>query len=202
MEDELNQLPLSDQEREPKAQDRPGSGIFEWLQMLLYCLIGAVLIFNCVARLSQVVGQSMDHTLQNGELTVVWDLGYRPKQGDIVVLNKTTAEFLGGENGEAIVKRVIAVGGQTVDIDYSTSTVYVDGVPLNEPYIKEPMKLPLDPYMQRTHWEIPEGCVFVMGDNRNNSTDSRHQGLGPIDAHYILGKVSFALWPMDKFGPL
>ena len=201
MEEELNQLPLEGG-GEPQQKDRPGKGIFEWLQMLLYCLIGAVLLFNCVARLSQVVGHSMDYTLADGELTLVRSLGYEPRQGDIVVLNKTTAEFLGGENGEAIVKRVIAVGGQTVDIDYRSGTVYVDGIPLDEPYIKEDMLIPYDPQMQDTHWEIPEGSIFVMGDNRNNSTDSRHAWLGPIDTRYVLGKVSFALFPLSKFGPV
>ena len=144
----------------------------------------------------------MDYTLADGELTLVRSLGYEPRQGDIVVLNKTTAEFLGGENGEAIVKRVIAVGGQTVDIDYRSGTVYVDGIPLDEPYIKEDMLIPYDPQMQDTHWEIPEGSIFVMGDNRNNSTDSRHAWLGPIDTRYVLGKVSFALFPLSKFGPV
>ena len=204
MEEELNHL--SDPETpvgEPKtAPDRPGNGIFEWLQILIGCLLAAVLIFNCVARLSQVVGHSMDKTLSHGELTLVWSLGYQPKQGDIVVLNKTNAEFLGGENGEAIVKRVIATGGQTVDIDYTTDTNAVDGVPLNEPYIWEDMRPPYDPYMQKTHFEIPEGHIFVMGDNRNNSTDSRHEWLGPIDARYVLGKVCFGLWPLDSFGPI
>lgn len=201
MEDELNRLSVDPADSAEKPE-RPGKGIFEWLQMLLGCLLAAVVVFNCVAHLSQVVGGSMDRTLENGELTLVWSLGYQPKQGDIVVLNKTTAEFLGGENGEAIVKRIVATGGQTVDIDYVSGTVSVDGVPLDEPYLWEPMRLPYDPYMQNNHWEIPEGQVFVMGDNRNNSTDSRHSWLGPIDEHYIMGKVSFALWPPAKFGPI
>ena len=160
MEEELNQLPL-EEGGEAQQKDRPGKGIFEWLQMLIYCLITAVVLFNCVARLSQVVGHSMDYTLSDGELTLVRSLGYEPKQGDIVVLNKTTAEFLGGENGEAIVKRVIAVGGQTVDIDYRSGTVYVDGIPLDEPYIKEDMLIPYGSMMQNTHWEIPE-CSMLL----------------------------------------
>jgi len=168
--------------------------------MFTGCIVIAVLLFNCLARLSRVDGGSMDNTLQDGELMLVWSLGYRPRQGDVVVLNKTTAEFLGGEGGEAIVKRVIATGGQTVDIDYAAGTVYVDGSPLDEPYIKEEMARPGNPEVQETHWEVPEGSIFVMGDNRNNSTDSRHALLGIIDEGYLLGKVVLALWPPAKFG--
>jgi signal peptidase I len=181
---------------------RPGSELYEWLQMVLWCILLAILVFNCFARLTRVDGSSMDNTLEDGELMVVWSLGYSPKQGDIVVLNKTTAEFLGGEGGEAIVKRVIAVGGQTVDIDYATGTVYVDGEALSEPYIKETMYRPGSSLVQNTHWEVPDGSIFVMGDNRNNSTDSRHDLLGTIDEDYVLGKVVLALWPMDRIGLL
>ncbi len=188
------------EEAEEAVPPRPGAELFECLQMILWCILGAVLVFNCLARLNRVDGHSMDRTLQHGELLLVWSLGYHPQQGDIVVLNKTTAEFLGGEGGEAIVKRVIATGGQTVDIDYGSGSVYVDGQALDEPYIKEEMYLPPSPHMQNTHWEVPEGSVFVMGDNRNGSTDSRHELLGPVDEGYVLGKAVLALWPPAKFG--
>ncbi len=191
---------LKQQPEPEEAPPRPGSELFECLQMVLGCVLAAVLLFNCLARLTRVDGQSMDNTLQHGELMLVWSLGYRPRQGDIVVLNKTTAEFLGGKDGEAIVKRVIATGGQTVDIDYGSGTVYVDGAALEEPYIREEMCLPANPDMQNTHWEVPEGSVFVMGDNRNHSTDSRHALLGTVDEGYLLGKVVLALWPPSKFG--
>ncbi len=198
MDEGLDRRPAPGEEPAP----RPGSAVFEYLQMFTGCILIAVLLFNCLARLSRVDGGSMDNTLQDGELMLVWSLGYRPRQGDEVVLNKTTAEFLGGEGGEAIVKRVIATGGQTVDIDYAAGTVYVDGSPLDEPYIKEEMARPSNPEMQKTHWEVPEGSIFVMGDNRNNSTDSRHALLGTIDEGYLLGKVVLALWPPAKFGLL
>ncbi len=140
MDDELNPQPRPEEDpeaeqEEAEAPSRPGAALFECLQMVLGCVLAAILIFNCLARLIRVEGHSMDNTLQDGELMLVWSLGYRPRQGDIVVLNKTTAEFLGGEGGEAIVKRVIATGGQTVDIDYAAGIVYVDGSPLDEPYI-------------------------------------------------------------------
>ena len=117
-----------------------------------------------------------------------------------MVLNKTSVLLPGWTEPRAIVKRVIAVGGQTVDIDYAAGLVYVDGRPLDEPYLPEEMYLPAGPGMQQTHWEIPEGSVFVMGDNRNHSTDSRDIQLGPIDTDYILGKAVLALWPADRFG--
>lgn len=179
----------------------PGADLFEWLQMLIGCVLVAVVLFNCLARLTRVEGGSMENTLEEGEMMLLWTLGYQPRQGDIVVLNKTAWETEQILHDRAIVKRVVAVGGQTVDIDYGTGTVYVDGVPLDEPYIKEEMYFPArDPMMQGTHWEIPEGSIFVMGDNRNHSTDSRHVQLGPVDTGYVLGKAVFALWPMDKFG--
>ena len=193
---------VEEDEDEKKETRRPGSELFEWLQMILGCILAAVVIFNCFARLTRVDGGSMDYTLQHGEMMLVWSLGYEPEQGDIVVVNKTIAPFSGWEGKKAIVKRVIATGGQTVDIDYGAGVVYVDGKALDEPYIKEEMYNTGDPYMQQTHWEVPEGSVFVMGDNRNHSTDSRHDYLGCIDHGYILGKVVFALWPISKFGPM
>ena len=184
----------------PEEKGRPGRELFEWLQMVLGCVLVAVVVFNCFARLTRVDGGSMDNTLQDGELMLVWSLGYEPKQGDIIVLNKTTTIFPGHSESKAIVKRVIATGGQTVDIDYGEGLVYVDGQPLDEPYIKEEMYFPLD--MPETHWEIPEGSIFVLGDNRNRSTDSRSALLGPVDEDYVLGKVVMALWPLSRFGLL
>lgn len=167
--------------------------------MFLGCVVAAVVLFNCVARLTRVDGDSMNNTLQDGEIMLIWSLGYIPKQGDIVVLNKTPVLLTGWTEPRAIVKRVIATGGQTVDIDYVAGLVYVDGQPLDEPYLPEEMYLP-GPTMQQTHWEVPEGSIFVMGDNRNHSTDSRDIQLGPIDTDYILGRAVLALWPSERFG--
>ena len=199
--DEYNDLPQSGEETEAEQKPRrPGAGLYEWLQLFLGCVVAAVVLFNCVARLTRVDGSSMDNTLQDGEIMLIWSLGYIPKQGDIVVLNKTPVLLTGWTEPRAIVKRVIATGGQTVDVDYNTGTVYVDGQRLDEPYIKEEMYLPYASTMSQTHWEVPEGSVFVMGDNRNGSTDSRDEQLGPVDTDYILGRAVLALWPIERFG--
>ena len=182
------------------GQERPGAGLFDWLQTAMACILCAVLVFTCFARLSRVDGDSMHPTLLDGELTLVRTMGYRPQAGDIVVLNKTTARLGSWDSPQAIVKRVIATGGQVVDIDYGTGTVYVDGVALDEPYLAEEMYQPYSPYMALTHWEVPEDHVFVLGDNRNASSDSRDDRLGPVHEDFVLGKLVLAFWPFDRFG--
>lgn len=196
--EEISAVPEEVEEQE--APRRPGAELYEWLQLFLGCVVAAVVLFNCVARLTRVDGGSMDYTLQHGEIMLIWSLGYTPKQGDIVVLNKTSVLLPDWDQPRAIVKRVIATGGQTVDVDYTTGAVYVDGQPLDEPYLHEEMRRPGAPSMQQTHWEVPEGSIFVMGDNRNYSTDSRDSLVGTIDTDYILGKAVLALWPLDRFG--
>ena len=182
-----------------KEKEEKGTELFYMLQSLVIAVSAMILLFTFVVRVNQVKGHSMDNTLQPQELLLVWNLGYTPKAGDIVIVNRPNVDIL---EGEAIVKRVIAVGGQTVDIDYGAGIVYVDGVPLDEPYIKETMYLPGSPYMQQTHFDIPEGSVFVMGDNRNNSTDSRNEAVGPVEERFILGHAVLGLWPLSKLGAL
>lgn len=200
MDPKYDQQPLDSQQepQEEKTVEKSSDDLFYWLNALTTALVVLVLVFTFFGRLTRVDGNSMDNTLQDNQLLLVWSLGYTPQQGDVVVLNKTTATHL---DGVAIVKRVIAVGGQTVDIDYATSTVYVDGEPLDEPYIWEPM---VDIYGDRgsTHIEVPEGSIFVMGDNRNDSDDSRDNLIGTIDEDYVLGKAVFSIFPFSKFGPL
>ena len=163
--------------------------LFEWLQILVFCAVTAVLMFNCVARVSRVDGQSMDYTLRHNELLLVWSLGYSPKQGDIVILNKTTADFLGEH---AIVKRVIATGGQTVDIDFDNGIVYVDGVALSEPYISSGTYLYEGTVFPLV---VAKNHIFVLGDNRMNSKDSRSPEIGQIDCREVLGKAIFLIFP-------
>lgn len=183
-----------------EQEKKPPEDLFYWLNALTTALVCLVVVFTFFGRLTRVDGDSMTNTLQNGQLLLVWSLGYQPEQGDIVVLNKTTVEHLGGV---AIVKRVIATGGQTVDIDYAANAVYVDGERLDEPYIKEPMAdLTGDPLRSQTHFEVPDGSIFVMGDNRNGSDDSRNSLIGFIDEDYVLGKAVFSIFPFSTFGAL
>lgn len=176
--------------------------LYYWLQTLVLAVVAIVLLFTFVGRISRVEGDSMYATLHNGDLLLLQSAGYEPKAGDIVVLNKTTDETIALLGGDAIVKRIIATEGQTVSIDYETSTVYVDGQPLDEPYVRERMEFRFGPYSGQTPFVVPEGSVFVLGDNRNYSTDSRHEMLGTIDSRYILGRAVCILFPFSDFGLL
>lgn len=176
--------------------------LYYWLQTLVLAVVAIVLLFTFVGRISRVEGDSMYATLHNGDLLLLQSAGYTPKTGDIVVLNKTTDESIALLEGDAIVKRIIATEGQTVFIDYETSTVYVDGQPLDEPYVRERMEWRFGPYSGQTPFVIPEGSVFVMGDNRNYSTDSRHEMLGTIDTRYILGRAVCILFPFSDIALL
>ena len=190
---------LSQEEQpEEEAPRRPGAELYEWLQLFLGCVVAAVVLFNCVARLTRVDGDSMNNTLQDGEIMLIWSLGYTPAQGDIVVLNKTPVLLPGWPEPRAIVKRVIATEGQQVDIDYGAGTVYVDGTALVEDYIKEQMLVPR--YGEGiNHVTVPEGCIFVMGDNRNNSADSRYPDIGIVDTRCVIGRGAAVLFPFTRW---
>lgn len=164
---------------------------FEWIQSVIVALIVCVLIFVFFVRLVDVVGSSMYSTLENGDKMVVSGLFYTPKQGDIVVFRKDEYK------PEALVKRVIATEGQTVEINFDKGIVYVDGKKLDEPYTFEPTYNQID---FRGTQVVPEGCVFVMGDNRNDSTDSRDERIGMVDTDLIIGKVYFTVFPIDHIG--
>jgi signal peptidase I len=150
-----------------------------------------VLLFVFVVRMVDVVGTSMVPTLQDNDKMIVSNILYTPKQGDIIVFKKT--EF----KDEALVKRVIATAGQTVDIDFNRGIVYVDGTALDEPYIAELTTNQIDFVGPQT---VPEGCVFVMGDNRNKSTDSRDSRIGMVDTRLVIGKVYLTVFPFSNFG--
>ena len=173
---------------EEEAESRPGRDLYEWMQALVCSVLVVVLLFTFVVRLIGVDGHSMVPTLQDGDrllvLNAMLDNDY--EYGDIVVLRKDT--FL----EEPIVKRVIATEGQTVDIDFVSGAVYVDGELLEEDYINEPTYVEEGTEFPLT---VPEGSIFVMGDNRNHSSDSRSSDLGTVDTRYVIGKAVFLLFP-------
>ena len=175
-----------------KTKKREGD-LFDWLQCIVTALVACVLIFVFIGRTIGVVGSSMVPTLEQGDRLIISKLFYTPQQGDIVVLQKDSfADY-------PLIKRVIATAGQTVDIDFDSGVVYVDGVALDEPYTAEPTVVREDFDEPVT---VPEGCIFVMGDNRNRSTDSRTDSIGCVDTRLIMGKALLRLTPLSKFGTI
>lgn len=171
----------------PEKRD-PARDLFEWIQALVSSVLVVVLLFTFVVRLIGVDGHSMLPTLQHGDrLIVLSSLLYHDYQyKDIVILRKESFD------DKPIVKRVIATEGQTVDIDFRAGIVYVDGLALDEPYINELTYAEEGTAFPLT---VPKGSVFVMGDNRNHSSDSRHSRLGTVDTRYIIGRAAFLLFP-------
>ncbi len=165
---------------------------YDWIQCLASALIVCVVIFIFVARVIDVKGTSMYPTLNNQDKMLVSDLFYTPKAGDIVVFKKDQYD-----PERALVKRVIATEGQEINIDFDRGIVYVDGVALEEDYINELTTTKLDFIGPQT---VPDGCVFVMGDNRNMSTDSRKSEIGMVDNRLIIGKVYCVIFPLSSFG--
>lgn len=165
--------------------------LYEWAISLVTALVACILVFIFILHPVDVDGDSMNNTLYNGDKMIVSNLFYTPKQGDIVVFRKDEYK------SEALVKRVIATEGQTVEIDFDKGIVYVDGKALDEPYTADYTYIPLDFSGIQT---VPEGCVFVMGDNRNRSTDSRKAEIGMVDTRLILGKAVFIMFPLDRIG--
>ena len=175
--------------QEQEKQTAKGRDLYEWVQSLVGSVLVVVAIFTFVIRMMGVDGHSMLNTLQHGDrLLVVNSMLYHDyKYGDIVILRKN-----GVFDDDPIVKRVIAVEGQTVDIDFAEGIEYVDGEALEEDYIREPTYTAEGTEFPLT---VPEGSIFVMGDNRNGSSDSRDYRLGTVDTRYVIGKAAFLIFP-------
>ena len=174
----------------PKKKELPlRQRIFKDVRDILIIIGVFMLIYTLCFRAVVVRGNSMYDTLCDGDrLLVLNRIFYRnPKQGDIIVASKDSFR-----NGECIIKRVIATEGQEVDIDFTTGTVYVNGVALKEPYLYSDTKRPEGMEFPLV---VDKGCVFVMGDNRMDSKDSRDPEIGLIDEREIVGKVIFLLMP-------
>ncbi|MEG1834882.1 MAG: signal peptidase I [Oscillospiraceae bacterium] len=164
--------------------------IYEWLDSLVFALITILVIFTFAFRVVGVSGESMVPTLQDGDWLAVKSINTQIKQGDIVVVTQPNSL------NEPIIKRVIALAGDEVNINFAEGTVSVNGVVLNEPYINEPTARSYDKAFPIT---VPDNSVFVMGDNRNRSIDSRSSIIGFIDQRYILGVAEVRFFPIGDW---
>ena len=165
-----------------------------YLHDIVYMLVAVMVLLMIFFRVIVVDGPSMENTLLNGDyMFLVSNLFYKnPQPGDVVVVSKQAYS-----DGKPIVKRVIATEGQEVDIDFQEGIVYVDGVALEEPYAKTLTTLKEGNTFPQT---VEPGCVFIMGDNRNNSKDSRSPQIGQVDKREVLGKVCFLVFPGTGMG--
>ena len=182
---------------------KPAKSIYELVEMIVLAAVVTIIVFMFFGRLTVVDGPSMNNTLAHGEVLLVSNLGKAPERGDIVVFQSP-----GSHLKDPIVKRVIATEGETIDIDFDNWIVYINGEPLytdengdpaREPYVNyENMRM--DQYDRDFPYTVPKGEVFVMGDNRNHSNDSRGTDIGTIDTRYIFGKVIIRIKPLSRFG--
>ena len=162
---------------------RSARGLFEWLELFVWGIGITLLIFSVFLRVAVVDGDSMQSTLHSGDTLLLCDFGYTPKKGDIIVF-----QVAGSDHSHPVVKRVIATEGDTVEIDFDGWTVSVNDNVIEESYVTK-----ADTAMERGNiafpLTVPQGCVFVLGDNRNASWDSRYSAVGCVDTRAILGKV-------------
>ena len=173
--------------------------LFEWVEMIILSACVVMLVFIFIARPARVDGDSMQDTLHHGEMLLLSPLGADPKYGDIIVLQKISSA-----HPDPIVKRVIATEGETIDIDFSTWNVTITDESGNSRILDESAyrKLATDALVT-TDLDFPitvgDGQLFVMGDNRNHSLDSRSSAIGLVSEQEVIGKVLFRFFPFDKF---
>lgn len=202
------QEPEQNNTEPPKNGSIKSSGTascFDWTESLVIAVVVVGLIFTFIFRIVTVSGTSMDPNLHNADRVVISSWSYRPQQFDVVVLKRTVGL------DEPIVKRVIATEGQRVYINYDEGAVYVDGEKLDESaYLSEDVKTtkpssssdnPLLEFPEEG-LVVPEGHIFVLGDHRSVSLDSRFQAVGMVDERYVLGKALFKIYPFNHIGTI
>ena len=211
MEDKVQTTPSPAEPMETK-QKKNGSlvkAVFEYVELFAICVCVVFLTFSFLGRITRVRGKSMYDTLEDKQPLITTNLFYTPKAGDIVVFHQT-GDGAGAFN-EVIIKRVIATGGQTVRIDFANTELYVDGVlqpdehasffdqfyqDVGEYRIKSNMK-EYDALNQVLEVTVPEGYLFVMGDNRNHSSDSRNTSIGFVDERRVIGHAIISIYPFS-----
>ena len=161
---------------------------------IILSVVMVFLIFGI--RVVNVDGASMDTTLVSGEKIVITNFFYTPQDGDIIVVSR------GAHYDKRIVKRVIATEGQSVKLDYANNKIYVDGKELDEPYVKDGTTFGGNFGNYAIPEVVPEGKIFVMGDNRSVSLDSRSSQIGLVNTSDVMGKAQFAIFPFDRFGAI
>ena len=179
------------EERSPEiklVKNEFAATVFDWLGSLFMALVVVLLVMTFGFRIIDVDGKSMEPTLINSDKVLITDLFYTPHNGDIVIISH------GEEYPKPLVKRVIATAGQELKLDYDNNAVYVDGQKLDEPYIQG-TTVRGDVAEEELNGVVPEGKVFVMGDNRSISLDSRYKQIGFIDESYIIGKAQLDVIP-------
>ena len=176
---------------ENKKNGTPYEEFLEWSETIIFAFFAVILVFTFLLRLANVDGESMVPTLQDGEKLIINHLFYTPEKGDIVIVDSQSL-------GKPIVKRIIAEGGDQVDINFDTGVVKVNGEVLQEDYINELTQLDEGAFEYPV--TVPEGNYFVMGDNRMHSADSRSFKIGFVPEEEIAGHVVFRIWPMDRIG--
>ena len=192
--DRINEMDAQKPEKEKKAKKELLPMLFDTLEIFCLSVGLVVLFFTFVGRMATVVGDSMEPTLQNGDRVLVSSFFYTPECGDIVVVQKDSGYY----DNQLLIKRVIAKGGQTITFDFADWTVCVDGEIIDEPYINRVLGAMKKGDITGDTVTVPEGCYFVMGDNRNFSADSRYDTVGFVKETEIVGHTIVRISPDFK----
>lgn len=193
-----------------EEQRRVAEMLFDWIEIFASAFLTVILLFTFILRLVTVDGSSMVETLHDKDNLIISHLFYTPKQGDIVVLQVPDPQYK-----TPLIKRVIATEGQTIRFDFANWIIYVDDVPLDEPYVNREYKadgslkeMDTSQYLNHLYAKygnppvitVEKGKIFVMGDNRNHSSDSRVESIDQVDVRNVVGRVLIRVFPFNKFG--